>query len=146
MEGFFTKALNKKLGDRAAQTWRDPPYVTDIHAHVAAAYRDIIPEKRLQERSNTNLPVPFHMLVAGENTPRSSIQLTPRSQSKPLSRRKGRNEAPEVIVLRFFGTLDEDRESLNEWLRMRPGKVQVKTEGYDEHERLGSSSSELVPA
>ncbi|KAJ4397591.1 hypothetical protein N0V93_001824 [Gnomoniopsis smithogilvyi] len=123
----FTKNLAKVLQERAAQTWRGPLYVADLHSQLTAVYRNVIPEGRHNEPIIKQFPAPFHMLIAGENTTRASIQLAPRSQPQLSGRRQGRRAEPEVIELHFHGE-DEDRESLNEWLRLKPENVRLKTE------------------
>lgn len=143
-ECVFTQILTKALQDRATQTWRGPTYVTDLHAHLAALYLNLIPDRRRNKQKLKSFPAPFHMLVAGRHTTRSSIQLAPRSQPQPSSQSEERREEPKVIALQFYGG-DEDRESLNEWLRLRPENVRVKIEEYNGGANKGHGFSGLLP-
>lgn len=124
--GFFAKAVSRKLEDRAAQSWRGPPYlcnVCDLPRHVAAVYRNHVREMRHNEQRTRNFPPPLHMLIAGRSTQPTSIQLAPRSQ------REERRAEPEIITLSLNSVREENRESLNEWFRMRPANIQIKMEG-----------------
>lgn len=133
--GSFTNLLSTNLRVRAAQTYNGSPYVTDLHAHLATEYRHIIPETRYSEERIKNFPNPVHMLISERNTPRLSIQLAPRSQHKSHSRGATRSSdqglaPPEHIRLQVYVENDQDRVALDEWLRIRPDKVEVNTEEH----------------
>lgn len=142
--GFFAKAVSRKLEDRAAQSWRGPPYlcnVCDLPRHLAAVYRNHVREMRHNEQRTRNFPPPFHMLIAGQSTNPTSIQLAPRPQ------RQERHAEPEMITLTLNSVREENKELLNEWLRMRPGNFQIKTEEcHGTVDKTGSSSGLFLRA
>lgn len=112
-QGFYTKALSRKLGERAAESWRGPLYVSALHNHLAEVYQNHIPELRHNEQRMRSFPDPFHRLVAGQSTKPTSIQLAPRSTPQTFSQREGRRAEPEDVTLTFNSERDGNNESLD---------------------------------
>ncbi|KAL2161405.1 hypothetical protein VTH06DRAFT_7966 [Thermothelomyces fergusii] len=121
----FTRALTEQLRTRAAQPFREPFSVAELHSKLTSLYPGMVRERNPEKPAIASFPTPLSLQLSGTKT-LPSILLAPLRHDAPAAPANGLQ-----ISMTFRLTDDPfNMDSWAEWLRMMPGGItEVRVEG-----------------
>ncbi|KAL2178791.1 uncharacterized protein P884DRAFT_197041 [Thermothelomyces heterothallicus CBS 202.75] len=121
----FTRALTEQLRTRAAQPFREPFSVAELHSKLTSLYPGMVQERNPGKQAIASFPTPLSMQLSGTKT-LPSILLAPLRHDAPSASTNGLQ-----ISMTFRLTDDPfNMDSWAEWLRTMPGGItEVRVEG-----------------